>query len=141
VLFIRSVERCKDAWRKDSNGKVSYREECRWDEVGRQTPPFQLDLEDAQQPMRIRVINQNYKLEGAMRKIYPSSKQLVQGFQDGDRVLVIGIMSASGVHAESVYGGTRELYIRNTRLLGLGLAALAATLLVAAIVMVLHMGP
>lgn len=131
ALFTRSVERCR---------RVSQERKCSWDEVSRQTPSFQLDLEDAQQPVRIRIINQNYKLEGSMRSIYPRSKEREQGFQNGDQVLVIGVAAATGVQAESVYGGTHELYVRNSRLLALGLAAVAVILLIAAIVMVLRMG-
>lgn len=135
VLATTSEERCETRWERDADGRQRSRRVCRDVTIARQTPPFALVLNDGDQPT-VRVINSSYQLEGRMHTV-DQGRTKQQGFQNGDSVLVIGATAAAGtMQAETVYGGTRDQYVGNSRLLAWGLALLAVVLLAASIILV-----
>ena len=136
ALYTTSVETCENRTRFRSDGRTTRDRECSWHETNRQTPSFGLVLNDGNQPT-VRVVNSNYQLEGHMRTIDLGGSTQQQGFSDGDSVLVIGTADAKGVRADTVYGGTLDQYIGNTRLMAWGLVVLTVVLLAASIVLVL----
>jgi hypothetical protein len=136
AIYTTSVEKCDTRRRRRSDGSITYERDCNWHETGRQTPPFRLVLNDGAQPT-IAIVNGTYQLEGRMRTVELGNSTHQEGFQDGDSVLVIGTVTVSGLNAETVYGGTRDEYIGNTRLLAWGLALAAVGLLIGSIVLVL----
>jgi len=121
VLYVNETEHCST----DDDGDRS----CTWKETGRTTPQFDLVAIEYGEQERIHVSNGDYQLGGTMRYVSTGYQTRLRGFDNGDGVLVRGVVTPNGVQASEVWGGTREQYLGQwslyTWVLGVGAAVLA----------------
>jgi len=133
VVFTTSIERCTSRFH---SGTKRYERSCSWETTSRHTPPFALLL-PGQQSLPVPVVNEDYSLEAPLHTNMHGSTRY-EGFEYGELVLVIGTTSSQGIRAQTVYGGTREDYIRTLSYMAWGLVALASGLFIASILYTLR---